>query len=76
MDSQKQSKASQDLAKTNFEYKQLQKEHETLEIQIDAISRKKYVTDEDEQRRRTLQKKKLIGRDRMEEILKRYQEQT
>ncbi len=75
MDIQKNSKIIQDLVKTNFEFKQLHKEHETLEVKIDELAHKKYVSDEEEKLKKELQKKKLVGRDRMEEILRQYQGQ-
>lgn len=75
MDIQKNSKIIQDLVKTNFEFKQLHKEHETLEVKIAELAHKKYVSDEEEKLKKELQKKKLVGRDRMEEILRQYQGQ-
>ena len=71
-----QGNAVQELIKTNFEFKQLHKEHEKLEVKLEEISKKKFVTAEEEKARRELQKKKLVGRDRMEEILRQHQIQT
>jgi uncharacterized protein YdcH (DUF465 family) len=66
----------QELIKTNFEFKQLYKEHETLEDRLDQISKLKFVSEDDETKKKELQKKKLLGRDRMEEILRQYETQT
>jgi uncharacterized protein YdcH (DUF465 family) len=64
------SKTAQELIKNNFEFKQLYKEHETLEVQINTISKKKHISSDDEIHRKELQKKKLVGKDRMEQILR------
>ena len=71
-----QTNTIQELIKNNFEYKQLHKEHEKLEVKLFELSKKKFVSVEDEQTKKQLQKKKLVGRDRMEQILREHQTQT
>lgn len=66
-------KVVQKLVSSNFEFKQLHREHQTLETKIHELASKKYVSEKEEMLRRELQKKKLSGRDRMEEILREYQ---
>lgn len=65
----------QELIRTNFEFKQLHKEHELLENKLQELSKLKFISREDESRKKQLQKKKLVGRDRMEEILRQHENQ-
>jgi hypothetical protein len=65
----------QELIRTNFEFKQLHKEHETLETKLEELAKIKFVSIDDEKLRKELQKKKLVGRDRMEQILRQHQNQ-
>jgi len=65
----------QELIRTNFEFKQLYKEHESLEKKLDELSKVKFVSINDEKTKKELQKKKLVGRDRMEQILRQHQNQ-
>lgn len=69
-------KTVQELIKKNFEFKTLHKQHETLETKLSELSKAKFVSPEDEQLKKELQKKKLVGRDRMEQILRQHQSQT
>jgi uncharacterized protein YdcH (DUF465 family) len=66
----------QELIRTNFEFKQLHREHETLEQKLDQLSKLKFISKEDEASKKQLQKKKLVGRDRMEQILRQHESQT
>ncbi len=61
------------LIQTNFEFKQLHREHERLEKKLEELSKVKFVSIDDEKYRKELQKKKLVGRDRMEQILRQHQ---
>ena len=54
---------------------QLQKlydEHVDYEKQLDTYNDKSYLTPAEEMERKTLQKKKLLGRDQIESILSKY----
>lgn len=51
---------------------ELYREHVDFEQQLDALNNKSYLTPHEEVMRKQLQKKKLLGRDRMEAILMRY----
>ncbi len=46
--------------------------HLALEQQIEELNQKVYLTPEEEYERKRLQKLKLAGRDKMEQILSRY----
>ncbi len=72
----KDTNAVQELIKKNFEFKQLHKEHEVLENKLIELSKLKFISADGELQKKELQKKKLVGRDRMEEILRQYQSQT
>jgi hypothetical protein len=47
-------------------------EHLDFEKELEAIENKSYLTPEDEGTLRELKKKKLMGRDKMESILRKY----
>jgi len=54
----------------NPELKKLWEEHLDYKAKLDEFNRKKYLSAEDELKRREIQKLKLAGKDRIEEILK------
>jgi uncharacterized protein YlxW (UPF0749 family) len=54
------------------ELKQLWEEHLDYEEKLDKFNKKHFLTTEDELKRREIQKLKLSGRDKIEEILKKY----
>lgn len=56
------------LLKENNEFRSLFKEHEELEKKITEIDSYHYLTPQQEMERKNIQKIKLKGRDRMEEI--------
>ena len=56
----------------NEELKKLVKEHREFEAQLDEFNKRLYLSDEENQEKRRLQKLKLAGRDRIEEILRNY----
>lgn len=60
------------------ELKQLMAEHIAFEQQLEDYNRRAYLTPEEAMARKKLQKLKLAGRDRIEEILVKYRikEQT
>ena len=57
------------LVEGNGELRVLMEEHGELEEQLMAIQRKRYLTAEEEVEKKKLQKLKLAGRDKIEEIL-------
>ncbi|OPZ59903.1 MAG: hypothetical protein BWY87_00761 [Deltaproteobacteria bacterium ADurb.Bin510] len=54
------------------ELRQLWHEHQELEAKLDTFEAMKYLGSEDELRRKQLQKLKLSGKDRIEEVLRKY----
>lgn len=60
------------LVEENGELRVLMEEHGELEEQLVVIRHKRYLTAEDEVEKKTLQKLKLAGRDKIEEILSEH----
>jgi hypothetical protein len=60
------------LVEENDELRVLMEDHKELERQLMAIQQKRHLTPGEEVERRNLQKMKLAGRDRIEEILSGY----
>ena len=58
------------LLKNDFEFRQLYQEHQTLETRLREIDARRYLTVREEMERKQIQKQKLQGKDRMEEILR------
>ena len=61
------------ILKENFEFRKLSEEHEEFETKLETLAKKKYVDEQDEHTKKTLQKKKLSGKDRMEELIAEYE---
>lgn len=59
----------QQLAEDDVELKRLLEEHEGLEQRLDSLGKLRYLTPEEAMEQRTLKKRKLVGRDRIEAIL-------
>ncbi len=49
-------------------------DHKRLEIEIEGFNKRVYLTPEEEMEKKKLQKRKLIGKDRIHEILSRYRQ--
>jgi len=58
------------LRNENEEFKKLEEDHRKLNEYLDEMSKKKYLTAEEEMEKKTLQKKKLHYKDRMAHIIK------
>jgi hypothetical protein len=54
------------------ELKKFVEEHILFEKQLDELSEKVYLTPDEEMKQKELKKLKLAGRDKIEEILKKY----
>jgi uncharacterized protein len=59
----------------DLELKKLWHEHMEFEEQLDSFNKRVYLSAGEELERKTLQKKKLKGRDQIERILSRIREQ-
>lgn len=60
------------LIPENEELQKLVKEHREFEAQLEELKKRLYLSDEENQEKRRLQKLKLAGRDRIEQILRDY----
>jgi hypothetical protein len=54
------------------ELKRYVDDHRRLETELEKFNKRVYLTTEEEMERKKLQKKKLLGKDRILEILSRY----
>jgi len=54
------------------ELKRYVDDHRRLEAELEKFNKRVYLTTEEEMERKKLQKKKLLGKDRILEILSRY----
>jgi uncharacterized protein len=60
------------LIPENEELGKLVKEHKEFESQLDELKKRLYLSDEENREKKRVQKLKLAGRDRIEQILKEY----
>ena len=49
-------------------------DHRRLETELEGFNKRVYLTPEEEMEKKKLQKKKLVGKDRIHEILSRYRQ--
>ncbi|HON37291.1 MAG: DUF465 domain-containing protein [Desulfomonilia bacterium] len=62
------------LIPKNKELKKLWDEHLEYEEKLEQLNKRRYLSTEEEIRRKEIQKLKLRGKDRIEEILRSYRE--
>ena len=55
------------------EFKKLYQEHLGLKIRVEELNKMKFLTPEQELEKKTVQKQKLKGKDRMSQIVEQYQ---
>ena len=55
------------------EFKKLYQEHLDLKIRVEKLNKMKFLTPEQELEKKTVQKQKLKGKDRMSQIVEQYQ---
>jgi uncharacterized protein len=60
------------LLPENEELQRLVKEHEEFEVKLEEFNKRIYLTEEENRERKRIQKLKLAGRDRIEQILIEY----
>lgn len=58
------------LRSKNEEYKKLEEEHKKLEMTLEEILRKKYLSTEEEVLKKQIQKQKLQFKDRMAQLVR------
>jgi uncharacterized protein YdcH (DUF465 family) len=71
----KESDAIDYLSRENEEYRRLNEEHGRLEQALEEIIRKRHHSEDDEVEKKRIKKEKLIKKDRMAEIIRKYKEQ-
>jgi len=64
------------LLPNDEELRRLWAEHLDLEKKLDQYNKKRYLSSEEEMKRKEIQKLKLAGKDRIEEILSKYRKGT
>lgn len=64
------------LLPENEELAALWREHQQLDVQLDAMGQRTYLSPQDEQEVKKLKKVKLAGRDRIEAILAQYRQEN
>jgi uncharacterized protein YdcH (DUF465 family) len=61
------------LKKEDEEFRRLSEEHRNLdEFLVEIDSRRRYLTPEEEVERKNIQKQKLLRKDRMAELIRKY----
>ena len=60
------------LRNENEEYKKIEEEHRKLNQFLDEMSKKKYLSSEEEMEKKKLQKQKLQYKDRLAQIIREY----
>ncbi|MEJ2695203.1 MAG: DUF465 domain-containing protein [Candidatus Sulfobium sp.] len=68
----KEQEIADNLARENVEFKKLMEEHHSLEDMLSEIDKKIYLTAEEEVERKKLQKKKLLKKDKMAELIRDF----
>jgi len=63
---------SEILYRENSEYRNLSDQHRSLETRLQELSSHLYLSDSEKLEEITLKKKKLILKDRMQELMKRH----
>lgn len=60
------------ITSENMEFKKLYDEHTRLDDKVEELNRRHYLTPEEETEKKTLQKQKLLCKDRLEQMLEEY----
>lgn len=60
----------EELIPDNQELEKLVKAHKEYEAQLEELNKRLYLTEEENRERKSIQKLKLAGRDRIEQILR------
>ena len=58
------------LRNKSEEYKKLEEDHKKLELSLEEITKKKYLTTDDEVMKKQIQKQKLHFKDRMAQLIR------
>ncbi|MFQ3574277.1 MAG: YdcH family protein [Thermodesulfovibrionales bacterium] len=63
------------LKEENEEFKKIFNEHRELDAKLAEMSKKHYLTSEEEIEKKRMQKEKLLKKDRIAEIIREYKKQ-
>ncbi len=61
------------LTKENSEFRDLKEQHQDFETRLVELQEKSFLNDEERTEEKLLKKRKLVLKDRMEEIVRRHQ---
>jgi uncharacterized protein len=64
------------LKRENEEYQKLSQEHKKLDEWLDELSKKRYLTPEEDIEKKKKQKEKLYKKDRMAELIRNYKKSS
>lgn len=64
------------LLKENAEYRRLAAEHQLYDDQLEDLTNKHFLSEEEQLQEKTLKKKKLLLKDQMELMVQRHRKQT
>ena len=62
------------VLQTDAEYRALHDAHRELEIRLQDLANKHYLSEDEQLEETTIKKRKLVLKDRMEDILRRHRE--
>ena len=68
----KEAEVIDSLRNENDEYKKIEEEHRKLNQYLDEMSKKKYLSSEEEIEKKKLQKQKLQYKDKLAQIIREY----
>ena len=63
------------LLKENAEYRKLAAEHQSYDDQLEDLSNKHFLSEEEQIQEKTLKKKKLVLKDQMYQMVQRFRKQ-
>jgi uncharacterized protein YdcH (DUF465 family) len=72
----KEAEAISNLRSENEAFQKLEEDHRKLDKVLDEISRKKYLTTDEEIEKKKLQKRKLHLKDQMAALIRKYHKST
>lgn len=61
------------LRTENEEYKKIEEEHKKLELTLDELKKKKYLTADEDVERKKIQKQKLQYKDKLAQLIRAHQ---
>ncbi len=71
----REAELQEQLLKENAEYRKLAAEHQSYDDQLDDLSNKHFLSEEEQIQEKTLKKKKLVLKDQMYQMVQRIRKQ-